>query len=117
MHFLYPHIVHFTIPRLVGTVCGLMVLIVAAQGAFPPSPPMQPLPDEPAAPCIGEPIGVEYAFTGWSEPHACVVQCSDNQPRYILYSDGKATQCETPPGCNDWGEDKGVLCEPPLKSA
>ncbi|TSC58064.1 MAG: hypothetical protein Greene041662_821 [Candidatus Peregrinibacteria bacterium Greene0416_62] len=62
-------------------------------------------------PCIGEPIVVDYAYDNrMLEPHACKIQCSDNKPRYIQYTNGLATQCETPPGCNDWGEDRRVTC-------
>ena len=60
--------------------------------------------EEAKANCIGEPIRVDYAFK-WSveEPHACAVQCKDGRPRYILYTNSLGTQCETPPGCNDYG--------------
>ena len=106
---------HVTTPRIVGAVCGLMLLVVAAQAVMPSVPPSAP-PPEPAKGCIGDPIPVEYAYGGWMEPHACAVQCDDDKPRYILYSDGKAAQCQTPPGCNDEGEDRGVLCVPALAS-
>ncbi len=92
-----------------------MLCIVLVQAATDPIPPTMP-PPEPAAECIGEPIVVSYAYTGWNKPHACAPQCKDDRPRYILYTDGRATQCETPPGCNDWGEDKGVTCTPSLTS-
>ena len=73
--------------------------------APPPSPPEEA--------CTGEPITVTYAYSGTvAEPHACAPQCTDGKPRYILYVNGKATQCETPPGCNDWGEDHGITCTP-----
>ena len=64
--------------------------------------------------CVGEPIRVDYAFE-WSveEPHACAVQCTDGKPRYILYTNGLGTQCEPPPGCNDYGEDNGIICVVP----
>jgi hypothetical protein len=66
-------------------------------------------------PCIGEPITVNYAYNrGVLEPHACQPQCADGRQRYILYSNDLATQCQTPPGCNDWGEDRGVTCVPPV---
>jgi hypothetical protein len=73
--------------------------------------------NEPPAPeedCIGTPIVVPYKYTGGvNDPHACALQCADDQPRYVLYSNGVATQCEEPPGCNDKGEDEGVTCKPP----
>jgi hypothetical protein len=65
-------------------------------------------------PCTGEPIAVDYPYDNrMLEPHACKIQCSDQKPRYILYKNHIATQCETPPGCNDWGEDRRVTCIPP----
>lgn len=69
-------------------------------------------------PCKGEPIKVNYSFRGsYIEPHACLPQCQDQIQRYILYANGKATQCEPLPGCNDWGEDNGIECEPPSENA
>ncbi len=65
-------------------------------------------------PCIGEAIIAQYSYDNrMLEPHECKVQCADNKPRYILYTNKMATQCETPPGCNDWGEDRRVTCVPP----
>jgi hypothetical protein len=65
-------------------------------------------------PCIGEAIIASYPYDyRMLEPHECKVQCADNKPRYILYTNRMATQCETPPGCNDWGEDRRVTCIPP----
>lgn len=92
-----------------------MLCIVLVQAVTDPMPPTAP-PPEPATACIGEPIVVSYEYSGWSKPHECAVQCKDDRPRYIVYTDGRATQCETPPGCNDWGEDKGVTCVPSLTS-
>ena len=64
-------------------------------------------------PCIGDPINVDYDYNRQMlQPHECKVQCSDDRPRYILYTNGLATQCEDPPGCNDLGEDRGVTCVP-----
>ena len=65
-------------------------------------------------PCVGEPIVVDYAYDyRMLEPHACLPQCSDQKQRYIQYTNGIATQCETPPGCNDTGEDRKVTCVAP----
>lgn len=65
-------------------------------------------------PCEGIPITVDYPFHGGMlQPHACKPQCQDGTQRYVLYTNGKATQCQKPPGCLDWGEDNGVTCEPP----
>lgn len=67
-------------------------------------------------PCVGEPIVVDYAYDyAMLEPHACKIQCSDSKPRYIQYTNNMATQCETPPGCNDLGEDRRVTCIPPAE--
>ncbi len=99
--------------RIVAAVCALILVIVAWQSVFPAK--YVPRPPEPPAPeldCIGEPINVDFAYTGGvNDPWTCKVQCDDDNPRYILYSNGKATQCETPPGCNDVGEDRGVTCK------
>ena len=105
----------FTVPNIVGGVCGLMLFIVLLQAVTDPLPPTAP-PPVPASACVGSPIAVSYEFAGWKKPHECIVQCADDKPRYILYADGLATQCEMPPGCNDLGEDKGVTCTPPLVS-
>lgn len=64
-------------------------------------------------PCIGEPLEVDYPYQGGMlDPHACSVQCEDEVQRYIVYTNGKATQCQILPGCLDWGEDQGVTCVP-----
>ena len=69
---------------------------------------------QPGTTCRGDPIEVSYPYHGGMlQPHACKPQCKDDKQRYILYTNGKATQCQTPPGCLDWGEDQGVTCEPP----
>ena len=61
--------------------------------------------------CEGEPLEVDYPYHGGLlDPHACAVQCDDQIQRYIVYTNGKATQCQRLPGCLDWGEDHGVTC-------
>lgn len=105
-----------TVSRVVGAVCGLMFGIVAVQAMLPDGEPPMPPPPAPTASCVGQPIEVDYRYSGWLEPHECAVQCDDDKPRYILYTDGRATQCQTPPGCNDEGEDKGIFCTPPNAS-
>ncbi len=107
--------VDITTPRLVGVLCGLMLAVVIVEAVFPPAHPIPP-PTPPEGSCIGEPIVAQYEYSGWLKPHECKVQCQDDEPRYILYTDGRATQCQAPPGCNDEGEDKGVFCIPSLKS-
>lgn len=99
-----------------GYVLGGILLIIVVQAFLPegPLPGVTPVKTES---CVGQPIVVDYDFGGsFMEPHACAVQCDDDKPRYILYKNGKATQCETPPGCNDYGEDRGVTCEVPAQS-
>ena len=67
--------------------------------------------------CEGLPLQVSYPYAGgFLNPHACAVQCQDQQQRYIVYTNGFATQCEKPPGCRDLGEDRGVMCVPPESS-
>lgn len=70
----------------------------------------KPKPDQP---CEGTPIEVDYPYYGGMlQPHACAPQCDDNEQHYVLYTNGKATQCQLLPGCLDWGEDQGVTCLP-----
>ena len=77
-----------------------------------PVPPPPPPPEE--EDCIGDPIPVDYDYKGGvNTPYECKVQCEDDEPRYILYANGKAAQCEDPPGCLDYGEDNGITCRPP----
>ena len=65
-------------------------------------------------PCEGTPIEVDYPYYGGMlQPHACKPQCDGDEQRYVLYTNGKATQCQKLPGCLDWGEDQGVTCVPP----
>lgn len=64
--------------------------------------------------CEGAPLPVSYPYAGgFLEPHACAMQCQDQIQRYVVYSNGFATQCEKLPGCRDLGEDQGVICVPP----
>lgn len=61
--------------------------------------------------CVGQPLEVDYPYQGGMlDPHACAVQCEDEVQRYIVYTNGKATQCQILPGCLDWGEDQGTTC-------
>jgi len=63
--------------------------------------------------CEGTPIEVDYPYHGGMlGPHACNPQCDDKVQHYVLYTNGKATQCQKLPGCLDWGEDQGVTCLP-----
>lgn len=106
-----------TLQRTVIGTLGVLLVIVIAQTLLP----RQYVPQEPQVVpeqvCTGEPIVVDYPFEGgYLDPWACKVQCDDGRQRYVLYSNGLATQCETPPGCNDLGEDRGVTCVPPESS-
>lgn len=96
-----------------GVVFGIiMVSLLWLSIRTPPMPDAPPPPKEEA--CIGTSIVVDYAYeNGVNSPYECDVQCEDDKPRYILYSNGKATQCETPPGCLDYGEDHRITCTPP----
>lgn len=93
---------------------ALVLLWVAWQQTHPAPEPVVTF-ETSTVPCIGEPIAVSYAYKGNpEEPWECQPQCDDHLPRYILYSNGIATQCDTPPACNDRGEDDGVTCMPVL---
>lgn len=103
--------------RAIFGILGVLLLVVIVQSVVPKSyTPEQKDPVVEVA-CEGTPIQVSYAFTGgYLEPWACQQQCDDQIQHYVLYSNGKATQCETLPGCNDWGEDNGQTCTPPAES-
>lgn len=101
---------------IVGTL-GVLLLVIGVQSIIPKTYTPKPKPPVVETPCKGTPIKVDFAFTGGTnDPWTCQVQCTDNKPRYILYSNGKGTQCETPPGCNDSGEDNGITCTVPAVS-
>lgn len=93
---------------------GALVFILFVQALFPPSAPVRDPEDLVAGDCVGEPIEVPYAYTGSPvDPWSCQPQCEDDEPRYLLYTNGVATQCQEPPGCFDSGEDNGVTCRIP----
>ncbi len=107
---------HDRLPYYTGAVFGGILLVIVAQAFLPEGPLPLPIPKQETF-CVGNPIVVDYDFGGsFMEPHACAVQCQDDKPRYILYKNGQATQCETPPGCNDYGEDRGETCVIPAQS-
>ena len=101
-----------SLQHIMGAFFGVLLLILLYQAVRVAKAPV--IVQDAEAACIGDPIRVDYAFA-WTveEPHACAVQCTDGKPRYILYTNGLGTQCETPPGCNDYGEDNGVICTVP----
>lgn len=75
-------------------------------------------PKPPPVPCVGEPIAIDEDYGGGPvKPWTCQVQCEDDQPRYITYRNGYATQCARPPECTDDGEDRGITCTLPLESS
>jgi hypothetical protein len=93
---------------------GVIVVLLFIQALFP----RQASPVDPAdmvkGECEGEALAVPYAYTGnVVEPWSCKVQCTDQKQRYLLYTNGVATQCEKLPGCNDYGEDRGETCTIP----
>ena len=98
--------------RVVAGGLAFVVLIVGYQSLT--SQFVAPVPEpEPDIKCVGKPIHAAYPYGGtMMGPHECAPQCDDHIRRYIVYSDGQATQCEPLPGCSDWGEDSGVTCLP-----
>lgn len=103
-----------SLERIIFSTLGVLLVIVAVQAVVPVTYVPRPKPPVVEVPCKGTPIKVDFAYTGGvNDPWTCKPQCDDDKPRYILYSNGKATQCETPPGCNDTGEDNGVTCTVP----
>jgi len=102
--------------RFIYGALALIAIIVIIQSFTEPVAP-KPKPPTPVVPCRGEALLVDYPYDGgYLEPWACEIQCEDGIQRYILYSNGKASQCEEVPGCLDWGEDNGELCTPPAVS-
>ncbi len=99
--------------RMIYGFCAFLVLLLAVQAVLPDTDPKIEIP-EPTTACVGEPIVIPQAYEGTVvDPWTCRVQCDDGKRRFILYSNGRATQCDTLPGCNDWGEDNGITCTPP----
>lgn len=73
----------------------------------------RPKPDPVA--CRGEPIIVNDNFYGGSlKPWSCKERCEEGQSFYLLYLNGRGTQCGAYPNCFDQGEDDGITCIPPL---
>ncbi|HLD63496.1 MAG TPA: hypothetical protein VI913_01225 [Candidatus Peribacteraceae bacterium] len=100
--------------EIVFSVCFFILALTAAQAFGRGNATLAVTPEQP---CRGEPIFVEYDFEGgFLEPHACAIQCEDQQERFIYYRNGKATQCEKLPGCRDIGEDREITCTPPAMS-
>lgn len=96
---------------------ALVFIVILGQAFLPERALPPPPPSVPSTPCRGEPIAVDFAFTGSIQQQwTCKIQCDDHKLRYILYANDKATQCEELPGCNDYGEDHGITCAPPVKT-
>lgn len=98
----------------------MIVLVAMVVQSFLPRPPLAPAREVPKAEkaCVGTPIYVNAEYNGstvneWS----CQPQCDDKIQRYLVYTNGVATPCDTLPGCFDYGEDNGVTCIPPAGSA
>jgi hypothetical protein len=106
------------IVKMTMGLAGFVLVVLLYQSLFwvrftvpPPAVPKKPVVE---APCYGTAITVNEPYLGVAvNPHSCIPQCEDDQPRYLVYTNGKATQCEEPPGCNDYGEDNGITCKPP----
>jgi hypothetical protein len=104
--------------HIIVGIMAVFIVILLWQGTHPRAE-VQPPPVTPSsavAACNGQPIAVSYPYRGQPEnPHECKVQCEDKKPRYIVYTNSVATQCEELPGCNDWGEDRNITCVPASK--
>ena len=104
LHTRFGKAVLFTLCAIAGVLVAYAFFIQDGDDQYRPKP---------NTPCDGTPIKVDYPYYGGMlEPHACKPQCDDHLQHYVLYSNGKATQCQKIPGCNDWGEDQGVSCVP-----
>src|SRR5687768_3064355 len=84
---------------------GLIFIVLFYQAVriarVPTAPPKEEVVE---AECIGEALSIPYAYNYTIvEPHSCAPQCADGKQRYLLYTNGVATQCELLPGCNDVG--------------
>lgn len=103
--------------RLLVAFFGLILFILFIQAVFPAREKKVEITEQEQEDCMGEPLHVPYAYTGnVVEPWSCKPQCDDGRQRYLVYTNGVATQCEELPGCNDSGEDHGVTCRMPTKT-
>lgn len=97
--------------------CALLVTVLFVQTLFPPQVEPRSWEERTEGECKGEPIHIAEPYEGAPVgPHTCIVQCQDGKQRYIVYGNGLATQCEEPPGCNDFGEDHGTVCRIPMST-
>lgn len=93
---------------------GVIVALLLIQAVFPRQAVPRDLTASAEEDCVGEALPIPYEYTGnVVDPWSCQVQCQDQKQRYLVYTNGVATQCETLPGCNDWGEDRGQTCNIP----
>ncbi|OGJ54600.1 hypothetical protein A3D11_02055 [Candidatus Peribacteria bacterium RIFCSPHIGHO2_02_FULL_49_16] len=103
--------------KFVIIVCIVILTTVAWQSLFPREYVPGRKKVQEGEPCKGRPIVVDYAYNwGPVEPHECKVQCGGTIERYIMYTNGLATQCSVPPACLDYGEDNRVTCEYEVES-
>jgi len=107
-------------PGFATAILGIVLVVLIFQSVSGHDVP-QPNLANPDAPCVGQPIVVNYPFphpedADFENPWECQVQCADKVQRYILYSNGRATQCSKVPGCLDQGEDNWATCTPPQQS-
>lgn len=103
----------FSVERVVSLFLLIVLLTLIYQAFFKtislPEPDLDPKKD-----CEGTALFVEYPYVGRViEPHACAPQCVDQVQRYVVYTNGLATQCAPLPGCSDLGEDRGITCRIP----
>lgn len=100
-----------TFQRIIIGVLGVLLLVVAVQAMVPRTTVIDPEPPPVQEACKGTPIVVDYPYEGeYIDDWACERQCEDGLVHYVQYSNGKTTQCEPLPGCNDLGEDRGIEC-------
>jgi hypothetical protein len=100
--------------RPVLAVFGIIILLLVLQALFPRQAKPVDLNEMAEEDCVGDPLPIPYEYTGnVVDPWSCQVQCTDQKRRYLVYTNGVATQCEELPGCNDWGEDRGQTCRIP----
>lgn len=115
-----------TAERLIQGILVCIALVLAVQALLPVKVPPNVRKNTLAASepkqgdtCLGTAIRVDYPYEpGVVAPWECHKQCEDvNIQYYVVFGDGKATQCELLPGCDDWGQDHDITCVPPADEA
>ncbi len=93
---------------------GVVAVVLLFSALFPKQAKPRDVTQIATDTCKGEPINVPLAYVGSPlDPWSCQPQCDDKKQRYLVYTNGVATQCETLPGCFDTGEDSGMTCKIP----